>query len=122
MSRFFLSEISNTTSRGSPFGTMTRPCLHFAFNEAWLDAGQHGSGQPPSEESLMHSQVSSVRDGRRFSESYPDGAARLVYHAGTGDNGMFVRDGEELWYGPDGELERRRVYERGRLVVDEPRP
>jgi len=96
-------------------GTMTRPCLHFAFNEAWLEAGPEDPSRL-GDEWLMPSQVTSVSDVRRHEERWPDGARRLELHVGIGDDGSLVRHGVERWYHEDGRIERKRHWELGRIV------
>lgn len=96
-------------------GTMTDPCLHFEFNEAWLDSG---AALPIDDGTLMRNPVTSVDDVERLVEHYPDGTVRLVRHIGIAANGAPVRHGLELWHDPDGHVVRRRSYEYGVLVAD----
>ena len=92
------------------------PCLHFEFNEAWLDAS---SSEGLTEEELLASSIQAVTERRRYSTLGLDGEPRVVVHGGRANNGAFVRDGEELWYDTGGELLRRRLYSLGRLVEEE---
>ena len=50
--------------------TMNRPCLHFAFNEAWLDASSEASR---SDAELMRSTANEVAGVQTIRETYSDG-------------------------------------------------
>ncbi len=97
-------------------GTMTNPCLHFEFNEAWLLAGP--SPQRPDSE-IMASSATDIPRVERFEEQYPDGTPRLTYSGGTADDGRFLLHGSETWYWDNGRKMRQADYQLGRRVGEE---
>jgi hypothetical protein len=91
--------------------TMTHPCLHFEFNEAWILDEKEMEDQ--SDAQLMKSSVKHVNDVRRYEETYPDGQVKLAYHAGTGNDGRRVLQGKESWFYPDGSKQYEVFYHLG---------
>ena len=90
-------------ARQSPDGiihliaTMTDPCLHYEFNEAWiLDQGS------TDESKIMEPKASSVSGIKSYRETWTDGTTRLEYQAGMGDDGRWLLHGKESWFHPDG--------------------
>ena len=83
--------------------TMTQPCLHYEFNEAWVysDAGeikpQFIDGQ-----------------SRKFVEKYPNGKVRVTWSAKVFKNGRYVLDGTETSYYENGQKEHEVKYANGR--------
>jgi hypothetical protein len=107
-------------ARQSPDGmihliaTMTDPCLHYEFNEAWiLDQG------PTDESLIMESKAGSVSGIESYRETWPDGTTRLEYKAGKGDDGRFLLHGKERWFHQDGTLMYEVTYDRGRKTAVE---
>lgn len=94
-------------------GTMTNPCLHFEFNEAWiLDKPQ---GQR-SDAEWMVSGAKSIVEKKTMQEQYADGKQKIVYSGGIADDGRFLLDGTEIWYYPNGRKQREAGYTLGRKV------
>ena len=82
--------------------TMTHPCLHYEFNEAWVfsDAGD----------------LAPERGGGRletFREDYPDGRPRVVWRARICPNGRYLLDGTQTSYHPNGRKEHEVTYADG---------
>jgi hypothetical protein len=83
--------------------TMTHPCLHYEFNEAWVfsDAGdivpETGGGTV-----------------RKYRENYPDGKRRATWSARICANGRYLLDGRERTYYPNGRKEHEVRYVNGR--------
>ena len=94
--------------------TMNRPCLHFAFNEAWLETGSEGR----SDEELRASTASSIASVATYRETLADGT-RVEYTGGVADDGRFLLHGKERWTTRDGELLREAEYVLGRPVGTE---
>ncbi len=91
--------------------TMNRPCLHFEMNEAWiLDPKQDA----PSEEALMANTAHAIHDVKEYVERYEDGTARIVWQAGTADDGRYLLHGTETWYFPEHTKQYEVHYELGR--------
>jgi formylglycine-generating enzyme required for sulfatase activity len=108
-----------SVARQSPDGvihlitTMNRPCLHLAFNEAWILSDEALSA---NDAHLMANTARAIRDVKRYEETFVDGRSRITWHAGTGDDGRYLLHGEEQWYYPDGRLQYRASYKLGRKV------
>lgn len=87
--------------------TMNRPCLHFEMNEAWLlsdDPVQR------TDQELMANTARHIQDIREFKECFADGAPKLTWSAGTGDDGRYLLHGTETWYYPDGKKQYEAQY------------
>jgi hypothetical protein len=97
--------------------TMTHPCLHFEFNEAWILKDNQKDKQSDSQ--LMNSKVSKIEDLHKFEETYPDGSLKLVYHFGKGDDGRKLLHGPEIWYHPDGTKQYEVTYQLGQKTGTE---
>jgi hypothetical protein len=83
--------------------TMTHPCLHYEFNEAWVfsDAGD------------LAPETGGGRVGK-YREEYPDGGRRAIWSARTCANGRYLLEGLERTYYPNGSLEHEASYVSGR--------
>jgi hypothetical protein len=90
--------------------TMTRPCLHFEFNEAWLL--EDASPERPDAE-LMASKAKSVAHVESYVERYPDGRPRIEWSGGVADDGRFLLHGTETWFYEDGVRQREAHYRLG---------
>lgn len=91
--------------------TMNKPCLHLAFNEAWILSGD----PTPSEDALlMANSAREVRNVKRYEEKAAPGRPRMVWHAGVGDDGRYLLHGQEEWFGPDGRLLYQATHALGR--------
>lgn len=109
--------IGYSVARQAPNGiihlitTMNAPCLHFEMNEAWILSNEPGE---VSEDKLLENAAHAVHDVRSFSESYPDGATKLVWSAGVGDDGRYLLHGVETWFYPDGSKQYEATFALGR--------
>jgi hypothetical protein len=83
--------------------TMTNPCLHYEFNEAWVfsDAG----------DVLPETTGGRVR---KYTENYPSGARHATWSARICPNGRYLLDGPEMTYYQDGRKEHEITYASGR--------
>lgn len=102
------------TARQAPNGvihvlaTMTHPCLHYEFNEAWVlsDAGdiapEAGGGEV-----------------RRFREVGPEGRLRITWSARVCPNGRYLLHGKETSYHANGRKEHEVTYANGRKTGTE---
>lgn len=88
--------------------TMTHPCVHYEFNEAWVlsDVGdiqaETGGGKL-----------------RKFRENYSNGKTRVMWSARICPNGRYLLDGKEASYFPDGQKEHEVTYVAGRKTGTE---
>lgn len=89
--------------------TMNKPCLHFAFNEAWILSADESI----DESALMANSATSVAGVRRYEERHPNGEIRVAWGAGIADDGRYLLDGDEIWYGEDGGLAYRATWALG---------
>jgi antitoxin component YwqK of YwqJK toxin-antitoxin module len=90
--------------------TQNAPCLHFAFNEAWLLSHDE---TPEVDASLMANSAGSIGEVVVHEEKYPDGRTRLTWSAGIASDGRYLQQGPERWYFPDGKLQYEADYVRG---------
>jgi hypothetical protein len=103
-----------STIRQAPNGvlhvltTMTHPCLHYEFNEAWFTGGQ-GDIPPETTGGTVNS----------YTEYYGGGALRGTYSARTCTNGRFLLHGDETFYYENGKKQYECSYENGRKVGTE---
>ena len=88
--------------------TMTQPCLHYEFNEAWVfsDAGDVA---PETSGGKVNS----------YTENYPNGKPRITWSARTCDGGRYLLDGTETSYYENGRMEHQVTYLSGRKTGDE---
>jgi hypothetical protein len=102
------------TARQAPNGvihlltTVTLPCLHYEFNEAWIWSD---AGDVPAE--------TSGGTIRQFSENYPNGKSRSKWSARICPNGRYLLEGEEIDYYESGVKQRQAIYINGRKTGDE---
>jgi hypothetical protein len=102
--------VGYTTVRQSPNGlihvyaTMTHPCLHYEFNEAWITDSIAGDIFPESKGGKVKS----------FNEKYPDGKTRVTWKARITPGGRYLLNGKEKYYYPNGKIQREVVWENGR--------
>ena len=88
--------------------TMTQPCLHYEFNEAWVfsDAGD----------------IAPENSGgkiRTFTERYANGKLRAKWSARICPNGRYLLDGSDTTYYPTGRKEHEATYANGRKTGTE---
>jgi hypothetical protein len=114
--------IGYSVARQAPNGlihlitTMNRPCLHFAFNEAWiLDQGTDGR----SDAELMEPTAATISNVTKYEEKYASGKVKASWSAGIGDNGRYLLHGVETWHYESGQKQRELTYRLGRKVGQE---
>ncbi|HLP75933.1 MAG TPA: exo-alpha-sialidase [Candidatus Paceibacterota bacterium] len=88
--------------------TMTGPCLHYEFNEAWVF----------SEAGDIAPDIHGGKAGT-FTEKYPDGKVRAVWSARIAVNGRYLLDGAETTFYPNGRKEHEAIYAGGRKTGTE---
>jgi hypothetical protein len=88
--------------------TMTHPCLHYEFNEAWVLSKE--------------ADISAESNGgtiRQYRETYPDGHLRATWSARISPNGRYLLDGTETTYHENGNKEHGVTYKSGRKIGSE---
>jgi hypothetical protein len=93
--------------------TMTHPCLHFAMNEAWILLDEQ---QVFSDEALMKSSATQIREVKTFEEKYPNGNIRIQYSGGIADDGRFLVEGTEIWFYENDHKQYQANFQLGRKV------
>jgi hypothetical protein len=85
--------------------TMTHPCLHYEFNEAWVfsDAGD------------LEPETAGGRV-RKYREDYANGKRRATWSARICAHGRYLLDGLERTYYPNGAKEHEVLYINGRKI------
>jgi hypothetical protein len=83
--------------------TMTHPCLHYEFNEAWV-LSKEGDIAAESTGGTI----------RKYRETFPDGRARATWSARICPNGRYLLDGTETTYHENGSTEHEVSYKNGR--------
>jgi antitoxin component YwqK of YwqJK toxin-antitoxin module len=102
--------IGYSTVRQAPNGvihvlaTMTHPCLHYEFNEAWITDSSAGDITPETTGGKKKS----------YKEKYPDGKLRAKWKARVTPGGRYLLDGTEKYYYPNGKLLREVTWVNGR--------
>lgn len=88
--------------------TMTHPCLHYEFNEAWVFSNA-GDMVPETGQGRIE----------QYREDYPDGSPRLVWAARISPNGRYLLHGARTAYYPDGRRAHEVTYQDGRKTGTE---
>jgi hypothetical protein len=88
--------------------TMTHPCLHYEFNEAWV-LSKEGDIAAESNGGTI----------RQYRESYPNGGVRSTWGARICPNGRYLLDGTETTFYPNGNREHEATYKNGRKTGSE---
>lgn len=83
--------------------TMTHPCLHYEFNEAWVFS-EVGDMVPESEGGRIET----------YRETYPDGRLRVEWSARICPGGRYLLHGRQVSYYPDGRVAHEVTYVNGR--------
>jgi hypothetical protein len=102
------------TARQAPNGvihlltTVTLPCLHYEFNEAWI---RSNAGDIAAE--------NSGGTTREFSEKYPNGKPRSTWSARICSNGRYLLDGGQIDYYESGAKQHQATYANGRKTGPE---
>ncbi|MGW8316640.1 MAG: exo-alpha-sialidase [Bacteroidales bacterium] len=97
------------TARQAPNGvihlltTVTLPCLHYEFNEAWIWSGA-GDMIPESSGGTL----------KEFSENYPNGQLRSHWNARICPDGRYLLNGKQVDYYENGDVQHEVTYENGR--------
>jgi len=106
--------VGYVTARQAPNGiihvltTVTQPCLHYEFNEAWVfsDAGD------------IAPEASGGRI-EKYTDKYPGGGVRAAWSARICPNGRYLLDGLETDYYENGRKEHEVTYANGRKTGEE---
>jgi len=98
--------------------TMTRPCLHFEFNEAFILSDNTGY-ENASDAMLMKSSATKVAKVKQYSQQYPSGRRAITYSGGIGDDGRFLLEGHQVSYYKNGHKQHEATYKLGRKVGTE---
>jgi hypothetical protein len=102
--------VGYTTVRQAPngmihvFATMTHPCLHYEFNEAWISNSAAGDIAPETAGGKVKS----------YKEKYPGGKLRATWKARVTPGGRYLLDGAEKYYYPNGKIQREVKWVNGR--------
>jgi hypothetical protein len=96
--------------------SMNEPCLHFAFNEAWI---LDKSPEYISEVNILENTAKMVKDVKEYKEFYPNGALKARWWAGLGDDGRYLLHGPQKWYYESGEKQWQVEYQLGQKVAGE---
>ncbi len=84
--------------------TVTQPCLHYEFNEAWITTPAAGDITPETTGGKVKS----------YREKYPDGSLRATWKSRITPGGRYLLDGAEKYYYPNGKIQRDVSWVRGR--------
>jgi hypothetical protein len=88
--------------------TMTHPCLHYEFNEAWVLSKQGDIAAEFSSGTI-----------RKYRETYPDGHVRATWSARICPTGRYLLDGTETTYYEHGNRELEVTFKSGRKIGSE---
>jgi hypothetical protein len=88
--------------------TMTQPCLHYEFNEAWVFSDA-GDVQPERAGGMIE----------MYRENHPDGSPRVTWNARICPNGRYLLEGLETSYHANGSKEHEVTYLSGRKSGEE---
>ncbi|MEZ6031774.1 MAG: SUMF1/EgtB/PvdO family nonheme iron enzyme [Planctomycetaceae bacterium] len=91
--------------------SMTEPCLHFTFNEAWVDLPEQAD---EGDANLMASTAHRISAITKHKEHYANGQLRQTWSAGIGDDGRYLLHGPEKWFYPDGTLQYEASFSLGK--------
>jgi hypothetical protein len=103
-----------STVRQAPNGvihvlaTMTHPCLHYEFNEAWVYSAD-GDLAPETNGGRIET----------YSEKYPSGKPKATWSARICPNGRYLLDGVETHYYEDGKKQWELTWASGRRAGEE---
>jgi hypothetical protein len=106
--------VGYVTARQAPNGvihvltTVTQPCLHYEFNEAWVFSDAKDIAPETSGGTI-----------RTFSENYPNGKPRAQWSARICPNGRCLLEGQETDYYEDGTVQHEVTYASGRKTGGE---
>ena len=84
------------------------------MNEAWILEDLDAPVAPPDLEATW-----AVRDVEEHRETYPGGAPRARWSAGTGPDGRYLLHGTQEWLYEDGRPQWRVTYQYGRKAGEE---
>jgi hypothetical protein len=88
--------------------TMTHPCLHYEFNEAWV-LSEAGDLTPESSGGAV----------RQYREGYPSGAPRATWSARICPNGRYLLEGTETSFYESGQKQHEATYTSGQKTGTE---
>lgn len=93
--------------------TMNTPCLHFAFNEAWILSNNTDSSLT---EYSLDKNISNVKEYKEF---YSNGGIKGKWSAGIADDGRYLLHGEKTAYYKNGQVQWKVKYNIGEKIGDE---
>jgi len=102
--------IGYATVRQAPNGvihllsTITHPCLHYEFNEAWITTPSAGDMQAETTGGTVKS----------YRETYPGGAPKATWSARVTPGGRYLLDGVAIDYYENGRKQREVTWASGR--------
>lgn len=88
--------------------TMTHPCLHYEFNEAWVFSNE-GEIEPETAGGRVE----------QFSEKYASGRTRITWSARICPNGRYLLDGVQTAYYENGRKQHEATFAAGRKTGEE---
>ncbi len=92
------------------FATQITPCLHFAFNEAYILQLEDQSGK---KQVSLESVVMGINQIEEYQETYPDGSIKVTGKGGIGDDGRYLLHGTETWHYQNGQKQWEATYDKG---------
>jgi hypothetical protein len=92
-----------------------QPDLHVELNEAWILANDTDA-QKAAE--TNYSPVTS-ETVKQYKEFYPDGKLKAKWSGGVNSQGLYLLDGKQSFYYPDGQLQWQTAFENGLKVGQE---
>ena len=90
--------------------SMNEPNLHFAMNEQWILSGE----DPPSEEDMMSSKATSIKDIKPYSENNEHGKPGAAWSAGIGNDGRYLLHGEATCFFANGKRQWQASFKLGK--------
>jgi len=95
--------------------SMNEPNLHFAMNETWILKGE----DPPSEERMMASTATSMKEVKAYNEVDEHGKQKAIWMAGIADGGRYLLHGDAATFYTNGGRQWQAHYELGRITGKE---
>jgi hypothetical protein len=96
--------------------TQNTPCLHFAFNEAYILQSPDLSGKNLLDPDYADMEINQIE---AYQETYPDGSKKVTGKGCVGDNGLYLLHGTETWYYPNGQKQWEARYDKGQKLGEE---
>jgi hypothetical protein len=111
--------IGYSVARQAPNGvihlitTMNHPCLHLAFNEAWIYDNQT---KDIPDQQLMRPAAKAISQVKEYYEKYFSGKRKAAWRAGIADDGRYLLHGTGTWYYANGHKQWEVTYRLGQKV------